>query len=152
MQVSGFTSRTTCSPFACDSHTPPPIPSFEPTRSDAPSSAAAQTRAKNAPYPSRCRCEPSAQGSRCSRPDSYADMQTTDLRVILSQVQILRLVVLSHQIDHDVRITNAVTNRFLVTRVERNWIHLPNISRLLQMTNLVSLTSIRDHARHPTRC
>ena len=32
------------------------------------------------------------------------------MRVVLSKIQILGLVVLSNQIDHDIRVTNTVTN------------------------------------------
>ena len=54
------------------------------------------------------------------------------MRVVLSKIQILGLVVLSNQIDHDIRVTNAVTDRFLVERMERNRIHFTNISRLFR--------------------
>ena len=32
------------------------------------------------------------------------------MRVVLSKIQILGLVVLSNQIDHDIRVANTVTN------------------------------------------
>ena len=54
------------------------------------------------------------------------------MRVVLSKIQILGLVVLSNQIDHDIRVANAVTDRFLVERMERNRIHFTNISRLFR--------------------
>ena len=47
------------------------------------------------------------------------------MRVVLSKIQILGLVVLSNQIDHDIRVTNAVTDRFLVERIKEIGFTLP---------------------------
>ena len=77
--------------------------------------------------------------------------KTTRLRVVLSKIQILGLVVLSDQVDHNIRVPNAVANRILVQRMERNRIHFANISRLLQMTNLITFTTVRNHASHSAR-
>ena len=54
--------------------------------------------------------------------------KTTRLRVVLSKIQILGLVVLANQIDDNIRVANAVTNRLLVKRMERDRIHLTHIT------------------------
>ena len=55
------------------------------------------------------------------------------MRVIFRRYRlILGLVVLSNQIDYDIRVANAVTDRFLVEGMERNRIHFTNIFRLFR--------------------
>lgn len=78
--------------------------------------------------------------------------KTTRLRVVLSKIQILGLVVLANQIDDNIRVANAVTNRLLVKRMERDRIHLTHITRLFQMTNFITFSTVGNHTGHTTRC
>ena len=73
------------------------------------------------------------------------------MRVVQSKIQILGLVVLSHEVDHDIRVADAVADRLLVQRMERNRIHLAHITGLFQMTNFITFSTIGNHAGHSAR-
>lgn len=74
-----------------------------------------------------------------------------DLRVVLLQIDVFGLIILTNQVQNNIGIANAITNRLLVTRMEGNDVHFTHITRLFQMADFIALASVRNHTGHTTR-
>ena len=74
-----------------------------------------------------------------------------DVRVVLLQIDVFGLIVLTNQVQNNVGIANAITNRLLITRMEGNHVHFTHITRLFQMADFITLASVRNHTGHTTR-